>query len=90
MEAEPYPLVGNVVALEALLKKLAGRVDKFRVQTSDDDPPQRPGLSPTNRRPVRFDDEPAVGIGPHGKAFAPETVHRNGHVDVRQKGLQMI
>lgn len=89
VKPEPYSLIGNVVAVEATMKQLAGRTEERRIEPSHNDPPQWAFLFASNRGSVGFDDEAAVGIEPEGKTVAPEPVHREGDVHVLQKRSQL-
>lgn len=89
MKPEPDALVSHLVTLKALLEQLSCRLEKLRIQPSQDDPPQRPRLASPDRWPVRFDEESRVGIDPESESIAPESMHRDGDVDVLQEDLQL-
>ena len=85
MKPEPYSLVGDVIAGEAFLKQFARGAEQLDVQPPDDYTAQWPGLIPSDRRSVWFDDKAPFGIEPDGKTVAPKPVYRDRDIHMLQE-----
>jgi hypothetical protein len=85
MEAESDPLVGEVVAGDAIPEQTTGPVQQLVVSPAHDDSPERTGLRPPKRRPVKIDHRSSSRVDPEGKRVTPEPVHGDRDGDMAQE-----
>ena len=90
VEAETDAFGPRVVVREALAEELAGRVHQGVVEAADDDPPERAGLTPAERRAVGLDHRCASWTDVEVEAVASEPVHGDGDLDVLEEGGHLL